>query len=101
MLLEQYITEIEFNIYQAVGRFTHTENITVQDLGNMLRAVEGVVTVVQVDHDYDTKKAIMKIKILSNKAAKEAYAEFKTRALRMIPDLKKVEIAVNTLNKIS
>lgn len=101
MLLEQYITEVDFNIFQAVGRFTHTEDSTVQDLGNMLRAVEGVVTVVQVDHDYDTKRAIMKIKILSNKGAKEAYAEFKTRALRMISNLKRVEIAINTLNKVS
>jgi len=100
MVLETYISEIQYNLYQAVARLTHSEDITVQELGNMLRAVEGVVTVVQVDHDYGTKTAIMKIKVLSNRTAKEAYAEVKQRALRMIPELKKLEIAMNTLTKI-
>jgi hypothetical protein len=100
MILEHYLKEVEFHIYQLTARFTHTENITVQELGNMLRAVEGVVTIVQVDHDYNTKKAIMKVKILSNKVPKEAYSDFRKEALRTIPDLKKIEIALNTLNKI-
>lgn len=99
MILDHYIAETGYSIYQSVARFTHTENITVQELGNMLRAVEGVVTVVQVDHDYDAKKAIMKIKILSNKGPKEAYAQFKHLALQKISELKKVEIAMNTLTK--
>lgn len=99
MMMEHYLVETEYHIYQSVGRFTHTDNTTVQELGNMLRAVEGVVTVVQVDHDYDTKKAIMKVKILSNRGPKEAYAEFKSQALRSIPELKKVEVAMNTITK--
>jgi hypothetical protein len=100
MKLKNYISEAAFNIYQAIARFTHTDEIRVQDLGDMLRAVEGVVTIVQVDHDYEKKTAIMKVKVLSTKGAKEAYAEFKSKALPYIPELRKVEVAMNTIVKV-
>lgn len=100
MRFKQYLKEAHFNIYQAVARFTHTEDIRVQDLGDMLRAVEGVVTIVQVDHNYEKHTAIMKVKVLSTKGAKEAYAEFKSKALPYIPELKKVEVAMNTIVKV-
>jgi len=94
------IAEAHFHIYQAIARFTHTDDIRVQDLGDMLRAVEGVVTIVQVDHDYDRNTAIMKVKILSTSGPKEAYAEFKRKAIPFIPELRKVEVAVNTITKV-
>jgi hypothetical protein len=100
MKLKQYLKEAQYNIYQAITRITHSEDTTVQELGNRLRAVEGVVTVVQVDHDYDSKTAIMKIKLLSLRGAKEAYADFKSEGLRTIPELEKIEVAVNTITKI-
>jgi hypothetical protein len=48
MKLKQLISEIEFSIYQAMIRVGHSEDITVQDVGEMLRAMPGVLTVNQV-----------------------------------------------------
>ena len=38
MKLRQIISEIQFSIYQAMVRIGHREDITVQDVGEMLRA---------------------------------------------------------------
>lgn len=89
----------EYAMYRVIARFTHTEDITVQELGNLLRAVEGVVTIVQVDHDFYKKNAVMKVKLITNKSAQIALKSFKIRALRNIKYLKRVEFAMNTLTK--
>lgn len=91
--------ESQFSMYRVITRFTHTEDITVQELGNLLRAVEGVVTIVQVDHDFYKKTAVMKVKIITNQNPKVSLKNFKVRSLRSIPSLKKVEFAMNTLTK--
>ncbi len=90
-----------FSMYRIIGRFTHTEDITVQELGNHLRAVEGVVTIIQVDHDFYKKNAIMKVKFITNKNPKVALRDIKQDALRSITSLKRVEFAMNTMTKES
>jgi hypothetical protein len=90
-----------FSMYRIIGRFTHTEDITVQELGNHLRAVEGVVTIIQVDHDFYKKNAIMKVKFITNKNPKVSLRDIKQDALRSIASLKRVEFAMNTMTKES
>lgn len=100
MITKRVISEeSQFSMYRVITRFTHTEDITVQELGNLLRAVEGVVTIVQVDHDFYKKTAVMKVKIITNQSPKVSLKNFKVRSLRSIPSLKKVEFAMNTLTK--
>jgi hypothetical protein len=100
MIAKRLITEAgEYSMYRVITRFTHTEDVTVQELGNLLRAVEGVVTIVQVDHDFYKKTAVMKVKIITSQNPKVALKNFKVRALRSIKYLKKVEFAMNTFTK--
>jgi hypothetical protein len=100
MIATKLISEIDsYSMYRVITRFTHTEDITVQDLGNLLRAVEGVVTIVQVDHDFYKKTAVMKVKVITNQSPQLALKNFKVRSLRAIPSLKRVEFAMNTLTK--
>ena len=77
MKLLRLLSEIQFSIYQAMVRVGHTEDVTVQDIGEMLRAIPGVLTVGQVSHNSDNNTAIMKIKLLTTKTASEAFASFK------------------------
>lgn len=100
MIAERLLTEdSNYSMYRVITRFTHSEDVTVQELGNLLRAVEGVVTIVQVDHDFYKKTAVMKVKIITSQNPKVALKNFKVRALRGITHLKKVEFAMNTLTK--
>jgi len=99
MKLVDIIAETQFSIYQAMVRITHTEDITVQDIGEMLRAVPGVLTVGQVSHDGNTNNAIMKVKILTTKSAPEAFAAFKNTSIERVPEIKKLEVAQKTIEK--
>jgi hypothetical protein len=100
MISKRLLSEVEaYSMYRVITRFTHTEDITVQELGNLLRAVEGVVTIVQVDHDFYKKTAVMKIKVITNQSPQVALKNFKVKSLRSIPSLKRVEFAMNTITK--
>ena len=80
-------------------RIGHSEDVTVQDIGEMLRAMPGVLTVGQVSHNGDNNTAIMKVKLLTTKPASEAFASFKNTSLERIPEVKKVEVADRTVEK--
>ena len=99
MKIFDLISEIQFSIYQAMVRIGHSEDVTVQDVGEMLRAIPGVLTVNQVSHNSDNNTAIMKIKILTTKTASEAFASFKSTSVQRIPEVKKIEVAEKTIEK--
>ena len=99
MKLLRLLSEIQFSIYQAMVRVGHTEDVTVQDIGEMLRAIPGVLTVGQVSHKSDNNTAIMKIKLLTTKTASEAFASFKNTSVQRIPEVKKIEVAEKTIEK--
>ena len=99
MKLKNIISEIEFSIYQAMVRVGHSEDITVQDVREMLRAIPGVLTVSQVSHDSNNNTAIMKVKILTTKPPSEAFASFKNTSIQRIPEVKKIEVAEKTIEK--
>ena len=89
----------DFAVYQGMGRVTHSEDITVQNVGEMLRAVPGVLTINQVTHNSENNTAILKIKLLTTKSAEEAYEAFRQNSLARIPEIKKIEIANKTIEK--
>ena len=99
MKILDLISEIQFSIYQAMVRVGHSEDITVQDVGEMLRAIPGVLTVGQVSHDSNNTTAVMKVKVLTTKTASEAFASFKETSVRRIPEVKKIEVAEKTIEK--
>lgn len=93
------LAEIQFSIYQAMVRVSHTEDINVQDIGELLRAIPGVLTVVQISHNSDNSTAIMKVKLLTTKSAEEAFKAFKQNSISKIPEVKKIEVAEQTIEK--
>jgi len=95
MKIFDLISEIQFSIYQAMVRVGHSEDITVQDVGEMLRAIPGVLTVGQVSHNSDNNTAIMKVKILTTKPASEAFTSFKNTSVQRIPEVKKISSRKN------
>jgi len=99
MKILKLISEIQFSIYQAMVRIRHSEDVTVQDVGEMLRAMPGVLTIGQVSHNSDNNTAVIKVKLLTTKPASEAFTSFKNTSIKRIPEVKKVEIADKTIEK--
>lgn len=99
MKLRDIISEITFSMYQAIIRFTHSDDVNVQDIAEMVRALPGVVTVTQLSHDTDRHTAVMKVKILTTKNAEYGYESLKRNALKRVPSIKKLEVAAKTIEK--
>lgn len=99
MKLSKIISEIQYSMFQAVVRITHSKEINVQDVSELFRALPGVVTVTQLSHDSDQHTAVMKMKILTTKSFKEGFAALKHNAITRIPEVKKLEVAEKTIEK--
>lgn len=99
MKLLKIISEIQYNMYQALVRITHSKDINTQDVSELFRALPGVVTVTQLSHDSDKHTAVMKMKILTTKDAVYGFASLKTNAIKRIPEVKKFEVAEKTIEK--
>ena len=95
--IKDIISESDFNIYQAMARIHHTPDINVQDVGEMLRGIPGVSTIVQVEHNSDNNTAIMKVKIITTKSASEGFRAFVDNSVKRLPKVRKVEVAEKTI----
>lgn len=95
----QLLENIDFQIYQATCRIHHNGETTVQNIGEILRGMPGVLTVVQVEHDPDKNSAIMKIKIITKKSSKEGFKSFVNTTLERVKLIRKIEVAENTIEQ--
>ena len=63
--LLKILTEEEYNTYQGLVRITISPDVTIQETGELMRAMPGVITVTQVSHNDSNNTAVMKMKIIT------------------------------------
>ena len=93
--------EREFVLYQALMRVGHTEEITASQVADFIRAMPGVTRVSAVDSNEDTNMVVLKVKILTSQPAQGVYEKVRKDAFRLVPNIKKVEVAQNTIEPTS
>jgi len=93
--------EREFTLYQALMRVRHTEEITASRVADFIRAMPGVTRVSAVDSNEDTNIVVLKVKILTSKPAQGVYEKVRKDAFRLVPNIKRVEVANNTIETAS
>jgi len=91
------ISEGEYKTYQGLVRITINSEFTIQETGDLMRALPGVITVTQVSHNDANNTAVMKCKIITTKDAAQAFAHLKTVSLDKIPQILKFEYAPKTI----
>jgi hypothetical protein len=102
MKLKDILTEAkEFNLHQALMRVRHTDEITASRVADFIRAMPGVTRVSAVDSNEDTNIVVLKVKILTSKSPTEVYEKIRKDAFRLVPNIKKVEVAQNTIEPAS
>jgi hypothetical protein len=102
MKLKDILTEEkQFELYQALMRVRHTEEITASRVADFVRAMPGVTRVSAVDSNEDTNIVVLQVKILTSKPAQEVYEKVRKDAFRLVPNIKRVEVAQNTIEKVS
>jgi hypothetical protein len=95
--LLQILTEEEYNTYQGLVRITISPDVTIQETGELMRALPGVITVTQVSHNDANNTAVMKMKIITKQQAEAAFAKLKQVSLKKIPQISKFEFAPKTI----
>ncbi len=91
------LNEQEYKTYQGLVRITISPDVTIQETGELMRALPGVITVTQVSHNDANNTAVMKMKIITTKEAEAAFAHLKQVSLKKIPQISKFEFAPKTI----
>jgi hypothetical protein len=89
--------EKEFSLYQGLMRVRHSDEITASQVADFLRAMPGVTRVTAVDSNEDMNTVVLKVKILTAKRPQEVFEKVRKDAFRLVPNIKKVEVAQNTI----
>jgi PII-like signaling protein len=93
--------EREFSLYQALVRVGHKDEITASQVADFVRAMPGVTRVTAVDSNEDIKIVILKVKILTAKQALSVFEKLKKDTFRLVPNIKKVDLSVKSIEKVS
>jgi len=99
MKLTDIIAELSFSIYTATVRIRHSSNASVQNIGEQMRAMPGVLTISQISHEKASSTAVMGIKLMTTKPPLEAYEAFKDNAVSKLPEVLSIDVAESTIEK--
>ena len=100
MKIKNLINEVTFTMYQGLVRVGHTDEITASEVADFVRAMPGVTRVSAVDSNEDTNIVILKVKILTAKPGPVIFEKLKKDTFKLVPNIKKVEISIKSIEKI-
>lgn len=100
MKIKNLLNEVTFTMYQGLVRVGHTDEITASEVADFVRAMPGVTRVSAVDSNEDTNTVILKVKILTAKPGPVVFEKLKKDTFKLVPNIKKVEISVKSIEKI-
>lgn len=98
MKLITIIEQILFNTYEGMVRVMFKDGES-ENLAELLRALPGVTTVTNAGSSAEMGAMTFKVKLISQKEASEAFNLFKTNATSKYPNIIKIEIAEETIEK--
>jgi hypothetical protein len=94
------INEVAFGIHQALIRVVHKDEITASEVADFIRAMPGVTRVTAVDSDENSNMVVLKVKILTSKPGAIAFEKLKKDTFRLVPNIKKVDLSLKSIEKI-
>ena len=99
MKLSTIILEASFYTYEAMAQAVYTDEADPNEIADLLRALPGVTTVTQASSDQGTNQGTYKIKIISQKQAKEAFLALKKNTIDKYPQITVFKVAENTIEE--
>jgi len=97
MKLANIISEIEFFTYEGMVQVVYQDIVSTK-VAELIRALPGVTTVTLAS-DMGEGKEVLKVKLISQKSAMEAFEAMKKNAMSKYPPIKMITIGKNTLEK--
>ena len=100
MKISSLIKEVAFSMYQGLVRVSHTEETTASEVADFVRAMPGVTRVTAIDSNEDTNVVVLKVKILTAKPGSVVFEKLRKDTFKLVPNIKKVEVAGKSIEKI-
>ena len=97
MKLSDIILEAKFQTHTGMVRVRYKDEVTTQDVAELIRASSGVTIVSTAGHDEVANTATLKVKVVSKKSPLEAFKALKRRVLKKIPVITAFEIGEKTI----
>ena len=89
--LKDILLEVEFDTYQTMVSVVYSEDTGSSEIAEMLRAMPGVTTVA-FGTELGPTRHTFKIKLITQKTAKEAFDAFRENAVTRYPPVKLVNV---------
>ena len=96
--LIQLLSEVEFNTYEAMVKVSYS-NEEAKYLGDVLRALPGVLTVTNAGGDADAGNMTFKVKVITQKSGEESFEAFKQNAISKYSFIDNIEVGTETIEQ--
>jgi len=98
MKLLKILAEVEYNTYEGMVQVMYEEGSDKSEIVDLIRALPGITTVTVADSTIENVETL-KIKLITQKSALEAFESLKNTAMTKYPNVKNVKIGEKTIEK--
>lgn len=93
------INETHYETYSGYIRVTFTDDVGITELAELFRALPGVTTIHPIEGNKTANQEIYKVKIITQRGGEEAFEKLKENALNQYKEVRRVEIAKQSITK--
>jgi hypothetical protein len=98
MKLLEILAEVQYNTYEGMIQVMYEEGSDKTQIVDLIRALPGITTVTVADSTIENVETL-KIKLITQKSALEAFESLKNTAMTKYPNVKNVKIGEKTIEK--
>ena len=98
MKLLEILAEVQYNTYEGMIQVMYEEGSDKTQIVDLIRALPGITTVTVADSTIENVETL-KIKLITQKSALEAFESLKNTAMKKYPNVKNVKIGEKTIEK--
>jgi hypothetical protein len=98
MKLMQILSEVQYTTYEGMIQVMYEDGSDKSQIVDLIRALPGITTVTVADSTMENVETL-KIKLITQKSAMEAFESLKNTAMTKYPNVKLVKIGEQTIEK--
>lgn len=95
----QILSEVQYTTYEGMVQVMYEEGSDKSQIVDLIRALPGITTVTVADSTIENVETL-KIKLITQKSAMEAFESLKNTAMTKYPNVKLVKIGKQTIEKV-
>ena len=94
----QILSEVQYTTYEGMVQVMYEDGSDKSQIVDLIRALPGITTVTVADSTMENVETL-KIKLITQKSAMEAFKSLKNTAMTKYPNVKLVKIGKQTIEK--